>query len=427
MNKTKVWINIRDTFWFMPAAYSIVAIFTVLLINIADVWLVSAVKEDILKPLITDKDTAKKLYATLVTAILTMTTLSFSVIMVVLTTYASEFSPRALQNFMKDKVTQHVLGIYSLGFIFALLLLFLVDYGEPILRPLVMVIITIVNLGAFIYFTHHSARFLQVNNLIETMKNEGIKIVEELYKKQQSYRKYSTWNENEILEFKEVAKTIVKSKHSGYVQNIQWNAIVKWANKHNSLIELHVQPGSYIPKDLPIMTIWTDEKLKGDVHSFFVVGKERSDIQDFEFTIQKIEEIALRTIAPSANDPHTAINCINRIGILLIELGEFYEQTPYLADTQDHLRVIHEPKSFEDYLYKSFYQIRNYGQDRVSIIYSLLDVLYKIGAVSSPTIKQKVWQFHFYIMDVVKWDTLSDLDQAHLQEAYDRLENCCKE
>src|SRR5699024_4206766 len=97
-------------------------------------------------------NTARKLYSTLVTAILTMTTLSFSVIMVVLTTYATQFSPRILQSFMKSKFTQHVLGIYCYGVIYALLLLFLIDYSEPFIGPIMLVLLALINLSEFVFF-----------------------------------------------------------------------------------------------------------------------------------------------------------------------------------------------------------------------------------------------------------------------------------
>ncbi len=425
MSKSKVWFNIRDSFWFMPAIYSLITLILVITISLTDTWIVSLFREDILKNFLIEKDTAKKIYSTLVTAILTMTTLSFSVIMVVLTTYSSQFSPRILQNFMKNKFTQHVLGIYCSGFISALVLLFLVDNSKPFIGPIIMVVIAMINLGAFVYFIHHSSRFLQINNLINLLKNEGTTAINLLYKKEQPYHSYRYWREMELLELKTKEKTMLTANESGYVQNIDWESVINWATKNKSVIELHVQPGSFIPEKLPLMTIWSEEKIEAKINSFVVIGNERSDVQDFGYTIQKLEEIALRAISPSTNDPHTAVNCMNRIGVLLTELGEVQSYTPYLADTEDNLRIIHKPTKFEDYLYKSFYEIRYYGQNDVSVLYGIINVLYKIAVVSSEDIKQKIWEFHFYIMEVVKWDKLSELDQAHLEKAYNNLKRSC--
>src|SRR5699024_10015275 len=121
--------------------------------------------------------------------------------------------------------------------------------------------------------------------------------------------------------------------------------------------------------------------------------------------LQKLVEIALRAISPAINDPHTAINCINRIGTTLSELSNDYKEVYYLADHDENLRILQYPKTFEDYLYKSFYQLIHFAQEDVSIYYSLIEVLYyyslievlyKLALISKPDIKQRVWNFHYF-------------------------------
>src|SRR5699024_11744870 len=82
MNRIKIWIDTRDSFWFVPLLYSISAIILVLLVNITDTWILSYVDQQLLQPITTEKAVAVWLYGSLVTAILTMTTISFSTIMV---------------------------------------------------------------------------------------------------------------------------------------------------------------------------------------------------------------------------------------------------------------------------------------------------------------------------------------------------------
>src|SRR5690625_5307300 len=165
----KVWMNIRGSFWFLPTVYGMLSLILVFVINIADAWLIASIKDQIPKQLLTSKDTAKKLYAALVTAILTMTTISFSVIMVILTTYSTQFSPRTLQDFMRSRTTQHVLGIYCFGFIFALLLLIFVDHGNSVTGPFFMVGIVIVFLSFFVFFIYLYARLILLYDIISVV------------------------------------------------------------------------------------------------------------------------------------------------------------------------------------------------------------------------------------------------------------------
>src|SRR5699024_9402461 len=136
-----------------------------------------------------------------------------------------------------------------------------------------------------------------------------------------------------------------------------------------------------------------DEK---DINNKIVIGNERTDIADGEIKLQKLVEIDLRAISPAINYSHTAINCINRIGSTLRELSNDYKEVYYLADHDENLRILQYPKIFEDYLYKSFYQLIHFAQEDVSIYYSLIEVLYKLALISKPDIKQRVWNFHYF-------------------------------
>ncbi|MBM7599867.1 putative membrane protein [Virgibacillus halotolerans] len=428
MNRTKFWIDTRDSFWFVPMIYSIASIILVFLTNLVDTWIISHFGDQLPKVLLTGEDVAVWLYGSLVTAILTMTTISFSTIMVVLTTYSTQFSPRTLQDFMRSSMTHQVLGVDCFGFIFALINLLLVDKQPLVTGPIVMVIIAVVNLAFFVYFIHYSSRWIQVNNLVGKLRNDASKVITHAYKKEK-YGEYEVWNEDEINKLKRWPKKDIYAPRSGYVQYMEWGHIVKWAKKYNCVLDLHVQMGDFIPKGFPVMSVYDKKEtmnIKEEIAATLVIGNERTDIEDIEFMIQKLVEIALRAISPAINDPHTAINCINRIGTTLSEIGSNYKEIYYISDASGNLRILNHPKKYEDYLYKSFYQMVHFAQGDVSIYYSLIEVLYKLALVSNTAIRQKIWNFHFYIIDTIAWDKLSDLDHNHLLSIYEKLEDSCK-
>lgn len=428
MKRTKFWIDMRDSFWFVPMIYSIVSIILVFLINIVDSWMLDRYNDQIPKILLTGKDVAIELFGSLVTAILTMTTISFSTIMVVLTTYSTQFSPRTLQDFMRSSVTHQVLGVYCFGFIFALINLLLVDKKQLVAGPIFMVVIAIICLAFFVYFIHYSARWIQVNNLVGKIRNDVSSVIEHAYKKEE-FGEYKNWDKKEINNLKQSTKEVVQATKSGYVQNIGWDFLVTWAKRRQCVIELHVKIGDFIQKGYPIISVFKKENDSNTkkVTEALVIGNERTDIKDVEFMIQKLVEIALKAISPAINDPHTAINCINRIGSALSEVGENYQEIYYITDTNDDLRILNHPKRYEDYLYKSFYQIVHYGKNDISVYYSLIDVLYKVALVSDKSIQKKIWDFHYYIVQAIDWELLSKLDNHHLQSIYAKFVDCCQQ
>src|SRR5699024_7935364 len=119
------WFKITHSFWFLPIVYIFISmILTILAVlfyfSINNIILQSSIPEVLLP----DAELAAKLLSTLSTATLTMTTITFSMIMVVLTTFSGQFSPRTLQTFISDRMTQNVLAIFISGFTYDIIVFF---------------------------------------------------------------------------------------------------------------------------------------------------------------------------------------------------------------------------------------------------------------------------------------------------------------
>ena len=85
-------------------------------------------------------------------------------------------------------------------------------------------------------------------------------------------------------------------------------------------------------------------------------------------TIQKLVEIALRTISPGINDPNTAINCIYIINTLLGKLSEIYGNYTIVTSKDKNIKITFEDFNFESDLYHIFYQIIHYGKEDLSVV-----------------------------------------------------------
>ncbi len=128
-------IRIRSSFWYIPSLYGVFAILLALLSVQFDQSITSIplIDQKVHSIFFTDIGLARTILSTISASLLTMTTITFSTILLVLTTFLSEFSPRTLQNFISDHSTQRVLGIFVGGFIYSiLLLLFLKDTTRDI-------------------------------------------------------------------------------------------------------------------------------------------------------------------------------------------------------------------------------------------------------------------------------------------------------
>ncbi|WP_222599443.1 DUF2254 domain-containing protein [Aquibacillus kalidii] len=417
-------LNIRDSFWFVPTLYSIASLILVISFHIVDELVLSDISDKVPKNLVINEQIAKGIYSSLVTAILTMTTISFSVIMVVLSTYSSQFSPRTLQDFMQSRMTHHVLGVFCFGFIFALVNLMLVGQHDTIIGPLLMIIISILCLAFFIFFIHHAAKWLQVSSLIGIIHTDSKKVIEHAYS-EQKFGEFEKWDERELNQITSQKRFILRADTTGYIQKIEWMHLVNWAKSHRCVIELNEHIGNYVMEDLPLLSIYSVEQQHdiNKIREFIVIGAERTDLEDIEFILQKLVEIAVKALSPSINDPDTAINCINRIGSILNHLGKVYKDIRYLTDNRNDLRLIKSTKQFDEYFYKSILKVFYYGKQDVFVCYSLLEVLYKMALANpKPAIRRKIKVYHHYISESINWNEFDQLDHEHLQAIYNRFE-----
>ncbi|MGY4688445.1 DUF2254 domain-containing protein [Salibacterium sp. K-3] len=421
MRRQKWYVHLREKFWFLPSIYGFasllaIALFTYLTGLVPQTWLIQAPS-----PFPISTTTANYLYSSLVTALLTMTSVSFSSVMVVLTTYSTQFTPRALQDFMQSRITQHVLGVFTFGFIFSLVNLLLLAPSETthLFMPILMIGVSIACLGAFILFIYHSTKYVQVNHLIGKIRTDASKVIEDAYYLPH-LTAYANW-ENPIPDEE---PNVIYAHKSGYAQLLEFGNIVNWASRHDVRVESLIHVGYYVHKGEPIFRYWPGdaEPDTAELREYLLVGNERSNAQDIEFSMQKLVDIAIRAISPSTNDPHTALNCINRLAALLAEISIRYQALTYFTDEEENLRFILYPKSFRSYLHGCFFQIRMYGKNDISIIGGCIDALTVVAQTGKNTVHEELRSFFEYMKDAVDEDELSEWDYEYWQERLRRFE-----
>src|SRR5699024_11324771 len=111
------WFKITHSFWFLPIVYIFISIILAIVAVQIDFSINNkTLKSSIPEVLLPDAELAAKLFSTFSTATLTMTTITFSMIIVVLTTFSGKFSLRNLQTFISDRMPHIVLAIFFSGF-----------------------------------------------------------------------------------------------------------------------------------------------------------------------------------------------------------------------------------------------------------------------------------------------------------------------
>lgn len=177
-------------------------------------------------------ETTRLLISSLIGGILTLSAFTLNSLLVVLTTFSGQFSPRLLQNFVKDKHTQHILGVFNGSFVYVLIMfLFIsskpVDYFTAV--PFVTVLIAFFTAIVFIYFINHATTWMQVHNITDMMKDVSEGIIDGAFS--QELEELRRDQPGDLLDKDYPKSKTVKSSNSGYIQLILFKDLIKEAEK----------------------------------------------------------------------------------------------------------------------------------------------------------------------------------------------------
>ncbi|WP_254434188.1 DUF2254 domain-containing protein [Halobacillus sp. Marseille-Q1614] len=363
------------------------------------------------------------LVSTLIGGILTLSAFTLNSLLIVLTNFSAQFSPRMMFNFISDKTTQHLLGIFHASFIYVLFVfLFLTnnenEYYSAI--PIMAVILAALTLITFIFFINHASSWMQVHNFTYSMKNTSKQIIEETLRFElEEYRGYQSGDlKSEYFASKKVA-SIPKS---AYIQMIHFKDMIDEAQKDDVVIKLYKKIGDFSLKDNRLFAIWGPgaEKVSSDKYLKMIeFGHKKTEIQEMKMGISKLSEVAVKAIG--ASDPETALTTIHHIADLLLTINEDISFTPYLQDSEKQTRIIMEVEDFEYYLHKGFGKIRHHMENDYTMITELISVI-NMMAESMPEDKQDtLWEFASNTADHILDNFIYDIDRRYLLEQLHEL------
>ncbi len=389
----KFWEGLRASFWFVPTLMVIGAAFFALCMLYIDGHFVTTIPSSLSYVYQGGADGARSLLSTLASSVIGVAGTTFSITIAALTLASNQFGPRLLNNFVRDRGNQIVLGTYIATFTYCLLVLRTIRSSNnpgveqalvPHVSVTIAVLLALLNLGVLIYFIHHIAITIQVDHVIATIGVDISKAIERLFPEYIgiSMAEFEGTGEEQKERFRDWFETeayAIQADEGGYVQFIDTEAIMDSAKEHNVIIHLLHRPGDYAIGGSDLAFVYPAERVSEEIaiqlNETFAVGSARTKQQDVQFSIDQLVEVAVRALSPGINDPFTAITCINELGEALCHLAQHRFPDAYRYDDDKHLRVIVETLTFKRLVDVSFDKIRNYARDSPSVTLRMLEVI----------------------------------------------------
>ena len=334
-------------------------------------------------------DAARQILTAIAAAVITVVGLVFSITIVALTLASTQFGPRILRNFVRDRGTQFTLGTFVATFVYAILALGSIGHGPggnfvPHLCISVALGLVLASLGVLIYFIHHIATTIQLPHVIGSIAGDLSLAIDAELAPPRSGGGAEPEAGPSVTELRfRVAETgaEVPAPRSGYLQFVAYGTLVGIASDAGAVIQLLYRPGHFVVEGFPLAVVWPPEAAPGVARSLeraHVTGSHRTLTQDLAFAIDQLVEIAIRALSPAVNDTFTAITCIDWLGDGLCKLTANWHPHTVHRDRQAHVRVIAAEVHYERLVERSFDKIRQAGRGMPAVLIRQLDALAKV-------------------------------------------------
>ncbi|GAB3768560.1 DUF2254 domain-containing protein [Spirosoma horti] len=384
----------------------------------------------------TGADGARGMLSAISSSMLTVAALAFSLTLATITQVSSQYSPRVLRNFMRDRINQVVMGYFVSVFAYCLIVLGTIRGTDeikfvPATAVLVGLMLALGGVAALIFFIHHIAESLQTGTIVQHIFHETSKAIENLFpdrfgepiddpKKAEAALHYAD---------EQTGWHPVQTSQSGYLQRINTNGLLKWAIQNHVVLRIEKEMGAFVGEGTVLFSVrsgmerpdpseadWPD-----DLMTFVSIGRHRNVEQDVAFGIQQLVDIALKALSPGINDTTTAIMAVDYLGAVGERLAR-REFPSRLRSDGKHLRVLLRSSSFEDYVRLAFDLPRINAKGNHAVLRRLLRALALVNdAACSPDRRPILSEQASLLISYAEQTLSSDYEKQQVNDLYARL------
>ncbi len=335
-----------------------------------------------------DPQVAQVILSAIATSIMTVVSIVFAMLLMTLTLASTQFSPRILVSFVRDRGTQRTLGVFLGTFCYCMAALpaarSLPVPFVPVLTVTGAMLLALVAVGWLIFFINHISQAISVNHIVDRIARETELVIDELMP-----RPRGRFEPMGQAPPSEADATPILNQRSGYIRFVDTGRLLYLAKSWRIRIRVVRGVGQFIPAGVPLLLVSHEDRINpvraAELLGAFDIGPTRTLQQDVEFGVIQMVDIALRAISPAVNDPSTAISCIDQLSRILIRWLGRAPPEPVLFDPPHVARVVVPWTGVEGMLDTALEQIRHYAVTDLAVSLRLLRAIGDIGGTLQRT------------------------------------------
>ena len=382
--------TIRTGFWFMPMLMLAASAGLALLLLHIDRQLDPGTEAMFSWAYSGGPEGARSLLSTIAGSMITAASVTFSLASVALSIASQQYGSRVLRNFMRDRITQVLLGTFVATFIYSVLVVRTIRGSDfsggfvPAISTSIAIVLSLMSLVLLIYFIHHVSASIQASQIIRVIAEDLEGAIPKLYPSEAG----KPLEDNGAMEaMQQRGRLSLCLEKSGYLQTVDLDTLMEVASQGDLIVELLVKPGDHVLAGSSVVQIWGTQELEPrdikKVLTCFYLDRERTTAQDIRYQFQQLTDVIVRALSPGINDPFTAMNGIDELTEALRLLTQRAQVRERRQDPDGSLRLIIPTASASEILRNTVGHIMIYAASD----HFVMDALRRVLASVLPSLR----------------------------------------
>jgi uncharacterized membrane protein len=375
MRPARVVNHLRSSLWLVPVACVLFGF----VLSVGAIAIDSAADYSLIPDSLTGgPDAALAILSTIAASMVSLAALVLTITMVVVQLAMGQFSPRIVQNFLRDKPSQFAVGLFVATFVHAMLTLREVQLSGggtvPGVAIVVSYVLVVVSVVVLVLYVHHIGRSLRVSALIELVGHDTRKLLDLQYP-------------NRLDVGRPEGGETINATRSGVVTLVDRERLVSLAEEADCVLEMVPPLGAFVPAEAPLFRVLGDARhLDVDgVIGAIGLGLERTLDQDVAYGMRMLVDMAERSLAESPFlDPTTAVQAIDRLHDCLRQLAQRELPDGLCRDSSGTVRMVLPVMDWDAFLHLAFDEIRLVGARSPQVTRRIVAALADLETVVPP-------------------------------------------
>jgi uncharacterized membrane protein len=319
-----------------------------------------------------DLSAVETLLGGLAAGMITFTGIVFSAVLVADQLETTSYSPRLAARLRRDPVVIAGLALPTATASYSLFALAAVGRqanrsGDEIASALtvgVALVLVFLTFAGFVTLVQRTLDSAQIGGILRTVLRRTHRVIRDVHP--------IGAGSGELPPAVSEGELVVEVSHPGppgVLAAVDRAALVRLARQSDAFVEVVPMVGQYISPGALVLRLHGAEAPPegGLARRVLVLARQRTTDQDPAFGLRMLVDIAIRALSASINDPTTAVQALDRIETVLIELHRRRPGPTIVVDPEGEPRgLVHAP-TWEQYLSLALTEIRQYGASSIQV------------------------------------------------------------